>query len=139
MPSCQRTHGVLPEGLVVGNQSLEGLALPLVHPVVEGVGVGLLIGVVYEILLEIAVVLVVVDVRRAQLGRQSVQYLVVNAKEPREVGVLSVDPQVVVEPCYWAAVGDGSPRAVVIASCNPWRDEVELTYDLVGAATRVSR
>ena len=139
MPSCQSTNGMLSEGLVVVQQCLEGLALPLGNLLLVEVRVCLLVLIVNKELLEVVVVLVVVNIRCTQLSCQAVKNLVINTEETCEVGVAAIYLQIVVEPCNRATVRNGSPCTIVITGGNPWCNQVELTEDLVRTTTCVCR
>ena len=139
MPSSQSTNVMLSEGLVVVQQCLEGLALPLVNSLVVEIRVGLLVLIVNEVLLEVVVVLVVVYIRSTQLCYQAIDDLVVNTEETGKVGITTIYLQIVVEPCDRATIRNGSPCAVIITGGNPWCNQVELTNDLVGTTTCVCR
>ena len=119
MPTSQSTNVMLSEGLVVVQQCLEGLALPLVNSLVVEIRVGLLVLIVNEVLLEVVVVLVVVYIRSTQLCYQAIDDLVVNTEETGKVGITTIYLQIVVEPCDRATIRNGSPCAVIITGGNP--------------------
>ena len=139
MPSCQSPNGMLSEGLVVVQQCLEGLALPLIYSFIVEIWIGLLVRIVNEELLEVVVVLVVINIRCTQLSCQAVKNLVINTEETCEVGIAAIYLQIVIEPCNRATVRDSSPCTIVITSGNPWCNQVELTDDLVRTTTCVCR
>ena len=111
---------MLSEGLVVVQQCLEGLALPLGNLLLVEVRVGLLVLIVNEELLEVVVVLVVVYIRCTQLCYQTIDDLVIYTEETGKVGIAAIYLQIVVEPCNRATIRDSSPCTIVITSGNPW-------------------